>query len=108
MAEAAMTAKMKLPPDQPKDKPKRRPLPDQIPRNDIEFSPPKDHCTCGGALRQIGEDVTEELEYVPGRFVVNKITRPRFSCKRCEQFSQVILPSRPIERTRQGSTCKLP
>ena len=102
VAEAAMTAKMKLPPDEPKDKPKRRPIPDHIPRNNIELLPPKDHCTCGGALRQIGEDVTEELEYVPGRFIVNKITRPRFACKRCEQFTQAILPSRPIERGRPG------
>ncbi|MEM1364046.1 MAG: IS66 family transposase [Pseudomonadota bacterium] len=102
VAEAAMTAKMKLPPDEPKDKPKRRPIPDYIPRNNIELLPPQDHCQCGGALRQIGEDVTEELEYVPGRFVVNKITRPRFACKRCEQFTQAVLPSRPIERGRPG------
>jgi len=102
LAEAAMTAKMKLPPDEPKEKPKRRPIPDHIPRNNIELLPSKDHCTCGGTLRQIGEDVTEELEYVPGRFVVNKITRPRFACKRCEQFSQAVLPSRPIERGRPG------
>lgn len=102
VAEAAMTAKMKLPSDEPKDKPKRRPIPDYIPRNNIELLPPKDHCKCGGTLRRIGEDVTEELEYVPGRFVVNKITRPRFACKRCEQFAQAVLPSRPIERGRPG------
>ena len=104
IAEAAMTAKMKLPPplgdamhrlpamDEPKDKPKRRPIPDHIPRNNIELLPPKDHCTCGGALRRIGEDVTEELEYVPGRFVVNRIARPRYACKRCERFTQAPLP----------------
>lgn len=114
IAEAAMTAKMvrgdppsvrgwpRTPPDEPKDKPKRRPIPDHIPRNNIELLPPKDHCKCGGALRQIGEDVTEELEYVPGRFVVNKITRPRYACKRCERFTQAVLPSRPIERGRPG------
>ncbi len=102
VAEAAMTAKMKLPPEEPKDKPKRRPIPDHVPRNNIELLPPKDHCTCGGALRRIGEDVTEELEYVPGRFVVNKIARPRYACKRCEKFTQAPLPSRPIERGRPG------
>jgi len=106
IAEAAMTAKLKLPPDEPAHdlggKPKRRPIPDHIPRNNVELLPPKDHCTCGGALRRIGEDVTEELEYVPGRFVVNKITRPRFACKRCETFLQSPLPSRPIERGRPG------
>ena len=102
LAEAAMTAKMKLPTDEPKDKPRRRPIPDHIPRNNIELLPPKDHCTCGGALRRIGEDVTEELEYVPGRFVVNRIARPRYACKRCEKFTQAPLPSRPIERGRPG------
>ena len=102
VAEAAMTAKMKLPPDEPKEKAKRRPIPEHIPRNNIELLPPKGHCTCGGTLRQIGEDVTEELEYVPGRFVVNKISRPRFACKHCEEFTQAVLPSRPIERGRPG------
>ena len=32
---------------------------------------------CGGALRRLGEDVTDELEYVPGRFITNRIFRPR-------------------------------
>ena len=46
--------------------------------------------------------MTEELEYVPGRFVVNRITRPRFACAGCERFAQSPLPSRPIERGRPG------
>ena len=29
---------------------------------------------------------TEELEYVPGRFIVNRIVRPRFACSGCEAF----------------------
>ncbi len=49
------------------------------------------------------EDVTEELEYVPGRFVVNRIVRPSMACSCCEKFSQAPLPSRPIERGRPGS-----
>ncbi len=57
---------------------------------------------CGGSMRQIGEDVTEELEYIPGRFVVRRIIRPRMACTCCEAFSQAPLPSRPIERGRPG------
>jgi len=57
---------------------------------------------CGGNLRQLGEDVTEELEYIPGRFVVRRIVRPRMACSCCEAFSQAPLPSRPIERGRPG------
>ena len=35
-------------------------------------------CTnCGVVLKALGEHVTEELEYVPGRLIVNRIVRPR-------------------------------
>jgi len=53
-------------------------------------------------LKLVGEDVTEELEYIPGRFVVNRIVRPRAACSCCERFAQAELPSRPIERGRPG------
>ena len=105
LAAAAMTAKLRLPDveDVAKDKPVRRPIPDHVPRMEVELSPARDDCaSCGGALRRVGEDVTEELEYVPGRFVVNRIVRPRFACRGCEAFAQSPLPSRPIERGRPG------
>ena len=77
IAAAAMTARMRLPDIEEKDKPKRRPIPDHIPRMEVELTPGADTCAdCGGRLRRIGEDVTEELEYVPGRFIVNRIVRP--------------------------------
>jgi transposase len=103
IAVAKMTAKLRLPDEEPKDKPKRRPIPDHIPRQEIELTTGDDDCAhCGGALRRLGEDVTEELEYVPGRFIVNRIVRPRFACSGCEVFTQASLPSRPIERGRPG------
>ena len=101
IAVAKMTAKLRLPDEEPKDKPKRRPIPDHIPRMEIELTTGDDDCAqCGGGLRRLGEDVTEELEYVPGRFIVNRIVRPRFACSGCEAFTQAALPSRPIERGR--------
>jgi transposase len=57
---------------------------------------------CDGKLRRLGEDVTEELEYVPGRLIVNRIVRPRMACSGCDCFTQAPLPSRPIERGRPG------
>ncbi len=98
-----MTARMKLPDAEEKDKPKRRPIPDHIPRMEVELTPGAGACAdCGGRLRRIGEDVTGELEYVPGRFIVNRIVRPRLTCACCERFVQAPLPSRPIERGRPG------
>ncbi len=104
IATAAMTARLRLLEEEPpKDKPKRRPIPDHIPRQHIELTTGDDACAdCGGKLRRLGEDVTEELEYVPGRFIVNRITRPRFACSGCDHFTQAQLPSRPIERGRPG------
>ena len=52
---------MKLPDIEEKGKPKRRPIPDHIPRTEVELSPGEDDCVrCGGHLRRIGEDVTED------------------------------------------------
>ena len=85
-----------------KERPKRKPLPPSLPRNESELSPGETCTDCGGSLRTLGEDVTEELEYVPGRFVVNRIVRPRKACSCCEAIVQSPLPSRPIERGRPG------
>ena len=86
----------------PKDKPKRKPLPDHLTREETVLSAGDACASCGGRLKQLGEDVTEELEYIPGRFVVTRIVRPRMACVCCERFHQATLPSRPIERGRPG------
>jgi transposase len=88
--------------DEPKAKPTRKPLPPELPRFDQVLSP-GEACKCGGKLRAISEDVTEELEYVPGRFIVNRIVRPRMACTDCDRIVQAALPSRPIERGRPGA-----
>ena len=89
-------------PEAPKDKPVRKPLPDHLPRREQILEAGNACSDCGGKLKRVGEDVTEELEYVPGRFVVNRYVRPRMACACCEQFHQAPLPSRPIERGRPG------
>ena len=50
----------------------------------------------------MAEDITEELDYVPGHFVVRRFIRPRMACTCCEAFMQAPLPSRLIERGRPG------
>jgi transposase len=85
-----------------KGRPKRKPLPDHLPRNETMLSAGEACASCGGKLKRLGEDVTEELEYIPGRFIVNRIVRPRMACSCCERIVQAALPSRPIERGRPG------
>jgi transposase len=56
-------------------------------------------CTaCGGRLRQIGADVSEQLEYVPARFKVLRHVRPKLACVACQSIFQAAAPSRPIAR----------
>ena len=56
-------------------------------------------CTaCGGRLRRIGADVSEQLEYVPSHFKVIRHVRPKLACVKCQSIFQADAPSRPIVR----------
>ena len=60
-------------------------------------------CTaCGGHLRLIGRDVSEQLEYVPSHFKVIRHVRPKLACVACEAIFQAAAPSRPIARGKAG------
>ena len=87
-----------------------RSLADHLPRETQVYRPEasSDHhdangqacgCSaCGGRLRLIGQDVSEQLEYVPSRFKVIRHVRPKLACVVCEAFFQAPAPSRPIAR----------
>jgi transposase len=47
-----------------KHKPKRTALPAEFPRTLIHHEPDSTHCPCGCALKRIGEDVSEKLDYM--------------------------------------------
>jgi transposase len=85
-----------------KRRPQRQPLPGHLPRETVVHEPACACPSCGGALRRIGDDVTELLEYVPGHFKVVQHVRPKLSCRLCERIVQAPLPSLPIERGRPG------
>ena len=87
-----------------------RQLPAHLPREDQVHRPEATEaahdatgdacgCTeCGGRLRQIGADVSEQLEYVPARFKVIRHVRPKLACVSCQTIFQAAAPSRPIAR----------
>jgi transposase-like protein len=44
----------------------RKPLPEHLPRDTVVHVPSADACPeCGGALKEIGAEVAEQIEYVP-------------------------------------------
>jgi hypothetical protein len=74
------------------EKPARRPLPEHLPRQDEVHEPSCTCPNCGGAMRRLGEDVTEVLEYVPASFKVIRHVRPKLSCRMCEAIVQAPMP----------------
>ena len=84
----------------PKKSPGRRPLPEHLPRREIVHTPDCTCPACGGAMRKVGEDVSEVLDYIPGRFEIIRHIRPAYSCRRCERMVQKPMPSLPVERGR--------
>lgn len=91
---------------EPKNGHGRKPLPAHLPRKreEIEPSAEKKVCPeCSAQLEKIGEEKTEQLEYVPASFFVREIVRIKYACKGCA--GQVViadLPAMPIEKGRPG------
>ena len=104
-AEAEAAARVSLAVARARDvaKPHRHPLPEHLPREDVLHEPSCVCPGCGGAMRRMGEDVTEQLDYVPASFRVVRHLRPRLSCRSCERIVQAPMPSMPIERGRPGA-----
>src|SRR5271170_340979 len=84
-------------------KPARRPLPDHLPREDLRHPAPCTCPSCGGALRRIGEVITETLDYLPGRFKVIRHIRAKLSCRVCDIVVAAPAPDHPIARGRAGA-----
>ncbi|TFZ32955.1 IS66 family transposase, partial [Pseudomonas syringae] len=104
LAEFQVSQSELTPPPEPPPRPvsRRKPLPEHLPRETHVYQPESQCTGCGGKVRQLGEDVSEVLEYVPARFKVIRHVRPKWDCRCCEHIAQVPAPSRPIARGHAG------
>jgi transposase len=94
---AALTATVEA------QKPARRALPQHLPREEVRHHAPTACPACGGTLRRIGEDVSETLDYVPGRFKVIRHIREKLSCRACDTVVAAPAPDHAIARGRAGA-----
>ncbi|MCK6475133.1 MAG: IS66 family transposase zinc-finger binding domain-containing protein, partial [Planctomycetes bacterium] len=89
-------------------RPNLRELPEHLPRRTVMHLPAGHQAgcgcpACGLALREIGQDVSEVLDYEPGSFHVVRHVRPKLACSGCKDVRQAAAPSRPIERVMAGA-----
>jgi len=64
----------------------RKPLPEELPRVEVVHDIPDDQkqCDCGFPLSRIGEETSEQLNYIPAKLEVIRHIRPKYACKACE------------------------
>jgi transposase len=84
----------------------RRPLPEHLPRRRVVHEVPPDELACpdcGGRRQPFGEEVREQLEYIPASLVVIQHARPKYACQACR--ANVVIADRlpePIEKGLPG------
>ena len=84
--------------------PGRIPIPEHLERVEILLDVPEEEKTCpetGAPLKKIGEEVSEKLEYRPGKLIVNVYRRPKYAAPSADSAPGVItapLPDHPIDR----------
>jgi transposase len=81
-----------------KKQPKRQTLPAHLPRREIHHEPESTTCNCGCALKRIGEDVAEKLDYAPGVLSVERHVRGKWVCAKCETLVQAPVAPHIIDK----------
>jgi transposase len=86
----------------------RQPLPAWIPRVEILHDLPAEEKQCaddGTALERIGEEISEQLEFVPAKLRVLRHVRPKYACPTCRTGIHLApLPAQPIPKSLASPT----
>ena len=85
-----------------KKKTGRKPLPADLPRETriIDIADAQKICSCcNGDLHKIGDEKSEQLEYIPASLKVIETLRPKYACRHCDKHNTttpiVIAPMPP-------------
>jgi transposase len=84
----------------------RQRLPDGLPRKRVEYELTDDELPCpdcGCTRTKIGEEVSEQLEYVPSSLFVIQHARFRYACRACQEHVAIAdKPPQPIDKGLPG------
>ncbi len=78
-----------------KEHPGRTRLPEHLERREIIIAPQQKTEGC----KKIGEEITEELEYEPGKLFVNRYVRPKYVMPNNEGIIIAAMIDRPLPKT---------
>ena len=81
-----------------RQQPKRIALPVSFPRTLIHHDPENTQCQCGCALKRIGENISEKLDYAPGVLRVERHIRGKWFCDNYETLIQEPVPAQVIDK----------
>ena len=76
----------------------RQALPANLPRVDRHHDLGAAHCSCGQALKRIGEEVSEQLDCVPAQFFVLRHIRGKYACACCQTIQAAPMPAQIIDK----------
>jgi transposase len=76
---------------QRKKHPVRKPIPADLPREQIIYDLKEEEktCHCGTHLSKIGEEITEQLKYIPAQLSVIQHVRYKYACKPCQEHVRI-------------------
>jgi transposase len=91
-----------------KQKKKKRPfIPEHLPREDVRHELPVDQRKChvdGHPLHEAGQEVREELEFVPAKLRVRRHILVKYACRHCQEMMiTASTPKRMIAGSQAGS-----
>jgi len=56
-------------------------------------------CDCGQCLQKIGEDTSEQLDYIPAVLKVIEHVTPKYACRSCDLITSAKKPEQPITKS---------
>jgi len=81
----------------------RKPLPKDLPRKRIVHDVPDEEKVCpecGRDKKRIGEEVSEQIEYVPASLYILEHVRPKYACPCCQEH--VAVADKPVKVIEKG------
>ena len=100
---AAEESKQEISAHARKKHPGRREIPEDVPKERIEYLPEVTTCGgCGKELSRIGEEITKELDYQPANLLLREHVRVKLACQCCKSGVMIGVLPRAIPLIEKG------